>query len=172
MGEGVVALACLDASDSRAIHDAIPDALRDAGVDPLTEIAAAARLAFAHIAQMQLDGKGNWRWVLSSVHGTFEQNDWAIELYDEPLGSLFGLDDEVSGGWGRSEADIAVVVQTPPPVDVLSDPIGISTPRAAWPGGGRVLRACGYGQSWVPQLHWVHPLSARDPFSTSHCPWP
>ena len=110
-GEGIVTLACLNPSDTRAIHDAIPDALRDAGGDPFTETAAAARLTFAHIARMHLRGKGSWRWVLTSVTGTFEQNDWAPEFYDEPLGSLFGLDDEVSGGWGRSDADIAAVVR-------------------------------------------------------------
>lgn len=110
-GEGVVALACLDASDTRAIRDAIPEALRDAGVDPFTEIAAAARLTFAHIAQMHLGGKGSWRWVLTSVVGTFEQNNWATEFYDEPLGSLLGLEDEASGGWGRSDADITAVVR-------------------------------------------------------------
>jgi hypothetical protein len=98
-GEGIVALACLDKAEARAIHDAVPAALRDAGVDPLTEVAAAARLCFDHIARMYLGGSGSWQWVISTVTGTFEQNNWAAELFDEPLGSLFGLDDELAGEW-------------------------------------------------------------------------
>ena len=110
-GEGIVALACLDEADVREVHDAIPAALRDAGVDPMTEVAAAARLSFDHIARMYLSGGGAWRWVISAVIGTFEQNNWATEFYDEPLGSLLGLDDELAGGWGRPEADIEADVR-------------------------------------------------------------
>lgn len=110
-GEGIVALACVDAGDVREIHDAIPAALRDAGVAPITEVAAAARLSFDHIARMHLGGKGAWRWVISAVIGTFEQNNWAAEFYEEPLGSLVGLDDELSASWGRTEPEVAVAVR-------------------------------------------------------------
>jgi hypothetical protein len=49
--------------------------------------------------------------VISAVTGTIEQNNWATEFYDEPLGSLIGLDDELAGGWGRTEANIEADVR-------------------------------------------------------------
>lgn len=110
-GEGIVALASVDKTDVRAVHDAIPAALRDAGIEPMSEVAAAARLAFNHIARMHLGARAGWRWVISAVTGAFDQNNCATELLDEPLGSLLGFDDEVTGGWGRDESDIAAAVR-------------------------------------------------------------
>lgn len=109
-GEGIVALASLDSNDIREVHDLLPDALADAGVEPMSGTRAAARIAFDHIARMHLDGKAGWRWVLTAVTGAFEQNDYGRAFRDEPLGALCGLEDEVAGGWGRRTVEIEAEV--------------------------------------------------------------
>ncbi|MFD7075841.1 hypothetical protein ACFV9G_16655 [Nocardioides sp. NPDC059952] len=109
-GEGIVALASLGPSDIREVHDLLPDALVDAGVEPISRAGAAARLAFDHVARMHLDGKAGWRWVLTAVTGVFVQNDYGREFHNEPLGALYGLEDEVAGGWGRRLEEIEAEV--------------------------------------------------------------
>ena len=110
-GPELVALAGLNEKDVREIHDLLPAALRDAGVDPVPELVAAVRLSFDHVARMFLDGLCGWRWVISTVTDTFDQNDWTDEMYAEPLGALFGVEDELVGGWGRPVEEIEVAVR-------------------------------------------------------------
>lgn len=110
-GEGVVALACLEAGDVREVHDLLPHALRDAGIEPMTELAAAVRLAFDDIAKLCLSGKASWRWVIAAVAGVCEQNGYASVLFDEPLGAVHGLDDELTGRWGRQATEIERAVR-------------------------------------------------------------
>ena len=110
-GPELVALAGLNEKDVREIHDVLPAALSDAGVDPVPELVAAARVSFDHVARMHLDGLCGWRWVISTVTDTFDQNDRADEMDAEPLGALFGVEEELVGGWGRSVEEIEAAVR-------------------------------------------------------------
>lgn len=110
-GEAVVGLAGLTRQDVREVHDLLPQALDEAGVPRMTSARAAAKVAFDQVATLHLDGRAAWQWVIDVVCETISQNEYSSEFFDEPLANVYGLDDELSGRWGRSKEELAVAVR-------------------------------------------------------------
>lgn len=109
-GDALVELAGLSGEDTRTVRDLLPAALAEAGVPDLTSTQAEAKVAFDHIASLHLDGLASWGWVIDVVRETISQSGYAFELFDEPLSAVYGLDEELEGHWGRSEAEAGKAV--------------------------------------------------------------
>ena len=111
-GDAVVELAGLSVQDSGAVRDLLPAALEDAGVADLTTTQAEVKVAFDHIAALHTDGLASWGWVIDVVHETISQGNYAVEYFEEPLAAVYGMDDELDGGWGRSEQEIGRAIRS------------------------------------------------------------
>jgi hypothetical protein len=53
-----------------------------------------------------VDGLASWGWVIDVVRETISQGGYAFEFFEQPLAAVYGLDDELDGGWGRSEEEL------------------------------------------------------------------
>lgn len=80
------------------------------GVGAMTTVKAAAKLAFDDVASLHERGLAGWRWVVQAVRQTIERGDYADAFFAEPLGGTYELDEELGGGWGRSDAYLSQVV--------------------------------------------------------------
>jgi|ERR1700722_801410 len=110
-GEALVYLAGLHGDDPREIHDALPDALRDCGVEIPDSDLAAATVVFTHDAHLYVDGLVGPEWLLDRVDRIVARSGYSASVMDLPLGGLFGVGDERGAGWGRSKEDLAQVVR-------------------------------------------------------------
>lgn len=97
--------------DPREVHDALPGALLDCGVEMPDSDVVAATVAFTHVARMCANGLAGPQWVLSQVEQIVARSGYMVSVMDLPLGSLFGVDDEWGAGWGRSKKELAKVVR-------------------------------------------------------------
>ena len=110
-GAALVHLAGLHGDDPREVHDALPDALRDCGVElPDSDVAAAA-VAFAHAARLHLNRLVGPQWVLRQVGLIVARSGYSGDVMDLPLGGLFGVDDEWGSGWGRPTDELADLIR-------------------------------------------------------------
>jgi hypothetical protein len=110
-GEALARLAGLRGDDPREVHDALPDALRDCGVEMPDSDAAAAAVLFTHAARLYVAGQAGPEWVLNQVYLIVTRSAYEESVMDLPLGGLYGVDDEWGAGWGRSDEELTQVVR-------------------------------------------------------------
>ena len=110
-GESLAELAGLSGRDTREVRDLLPAALADAGVAPLSSRQAALKVAYDHIANMHLSGRVRWTWVVNQVVELVIGNGYASEVFEQPLGALWGIDDELGDPWSRTEDELAGIVR-------------------------------------------------------------
>ena len=109
-GEALRELAGLPGEDPYDVRDLLPSALADTGVS-LPTPAEAVRLAFEHEAKACLAGKKDERTVARFVEDVYIDTDYASWVLDEPLGAIYGVDDEWEGRWGRHEDELREAVR-------------------------------------------------------------
>ncbi len=110
-GPVLAELAGLRSSDRREARDLLPGALSECGVPLPPSRIVAAMTIFADLARRQQSGQASERWVVERVQEVLRANDYANEMVELPLGQLCDLDDEYSGGWGRTDEDLAEIVR-------------------------------------------------------------
>lgn len=110
-GPALAYLAGLHGDDPHEIHDALPEALSDCGVEMPDSDVAAASVVFTHAARLHVDGLAGPEWVLNEVYLVVCRSGYSESLIDLPLGSLYGVDDEWGAGWGRSIVELTEVVR-------------------------------------------------------------
>ena len=108
-GGALARFAGLHGDDPREVHDALPDTLRDCGVEMPDSDVAAGTVAFTHAARLYVAGQAGPEWVLNQVEQIVAGSDY--EVTDLPLGGLYLVADEWGAGWGRSNEELAQVVR-------------------------------------------------------------
>ncbi len=111
-GEALRELAGLHGDDAHAVRDLLPAALAEAG-ESLHEssegaVLAASKeasmaIAYSDIANLFLSDRASARWVLDKVHEVVVDDNYGDLSLAQPLGRLWGLDDEWDAGWGRTD---------------------------------------------------------------------
>jgi hypothetical protein len=109
-GEHIVHLAGLHGDDPHDVHDALPGALEDCGVPWPDSDAAAATVAFTHLARVYLDGQAVALWIAQKVDEMLARSGYSESVMALPLGKLFCIADEWGAGWGRTKEQHAAVV--------------------------------------------------------------
>jgi hypothetical protein len=110
-GEALRELAGLNGKDPHAVRDLVPAALAEMGVElPTTRVAAVIE-AFRDLADMLLSRRTDAQWVVKRVEQIIVQTQYDDEVFDMPLGHLYGLDDEWEGGWGRTPEELKTEVE-------------------------------------------------------------
>ena len=109
-GEHLVYLAGLHGDDPHDVHDALPDALGDCGVEIPGSDVAAATVAFIDLSRMHLAGQAGPLWVAQKVDEVVERSEYAASVMDLPLGRLYCIADEWGEGWGRSVEQLTALV--------------------------------------------------------------
>jgi hypothetical protein len=110
-GPALRELAGLNGTDARAVHDLLPDALAETGVQLPTTLTASAGEAFRFTAELHETGYAGERWVAHQVEQIVAQSDYDPEVLALPLGHLYGLDDEWEAGWGRTTEELSAEVR-------------------------------------------------------------
>ncbi|HEY3562543.1 MAG TPA: hypothetical protein VGL05_33990 [Kribbella sp.] len=110
-GLSLAELAGLSGRDPHEVRDLLPAALADAGIAPLSSHQAAFKVAYDHIANLSLAGRARWTWVVNKVAELVIDNAYADEALEQPLGQLWGIDDEPGEPWSRSEKELAGLVR-------------------------------------------------------------
>jgi hypothetical protein len=110
-GESLAELAGLSGRDTREVRDLLPAALADAGIALVSSRQAALKVAYDHIANMHLSGRVRWAWVVNQVAGLVIGNAYASEVFEQPLGDLWRIDDEPGQPWNRTDDELAGIVR-------------------------------------------------------------
>jgi hypothetical protein len=110
-GESLAELAGLSGRDTREVRDLLPAALADAGFAPLSSRQAALKVAYDHIASLHLSGRVRWAWVVNQVVELVIGIGHVSEAFEQPLGELWGIDDELGDPWSRTEEELAGIVR-------------------------------------------------------------
>ncbi|MFC5263527.1 hypothetical protein ACFPJ1_15545 [Kribbella qitaiheensis] len=110
-GESLAELAGLSGQDTREVRDLLPAALADTGVAHLSSRQAALKVTYDHIARMHLSGRVRWAWVVNQVAGLVIDNGYASEVFEQPLGELWAIDDEPGEPWSRTDDELAGIVR-------------------------------------------------------------
>lgn len=110
-GAALAELAGLSGRDTREVRDLLPAALAEAGVRPPSSKYAAVKVAFDHIANLHLSGRVRWAWVVNQVVDVVYLSGHASEPFEQPLGQLYGIDDEAGEPWSRPDDELAQVVR-------------------------------------------------------------
>jgi hypothetical protein len=110
-GQALQELAGLNGKDSRAVRDLLPAALAEMDVElPPTQLAAAT-VSFRDLAEMLISRRADARWVVERVEQIIVQVHYDEDVLNQPLGHLYGLDDEWEGGWGHTVAQLKAEVE-------------------------------------------------------------
>ena len=110
-GEALRELAGLNGKNTHAGRDLLPTALAEMGVElPPTHLAAAAE-TFRDLDNMLLSRRADAQWVVKRVEQIIVQVQYDDDVLNQPLGHLYGLDDEREGGWGRTPAQLTAEVE-------------------------------------------------------------
>ena len=93
-GEALIHLAGLHGDDSREVHDALPGALMDCGVEMPDSDVAAAGVVFAQVARLHVDGLVGPLWVMQEVDRVVyvSKSRDSAGVEDLPLGKVWHLD--------------------------------------------------------------------------------
>jgi hypothetical protein len=110
-GEHLAYLAGLHGDDPIEVREAIPDALRDCGVEIPESDVAAASVAFINLARMHLDGLAGPLWVAQKVDEILGGGGYSDSVSALPLGRLYCIADEWGEGWGRPVEQLTVLVR-------------------------------------------------------------
>jgi hypothetical protein len=118
-------LAGLGVRDTYTVHDLLPIVLAEVSVAlPVTAVAAAT-VVFDDLAHRCLAGAIGERWLAQQVEDIVIRADYSTAITALPLGTLYGIDDEWAGGWGRTVEELAAAVRT-----ACADQIDISRHRS------------------------------------------
>jgi hypothetical protein len=109
-GDGLRYLAGLHGDDPHEVHDALPQALMDCGVEMPASDGAAATVLFTRIARLHVDGLAGPQWVTQQAAEIVVASGLSDSVMDLPLGGLYFVDDEWDG-WGRPVEELAAVVR-------------------------------------------------------------
>lgn len=119
-GPALRELAGLDGADPREVRALIPAVLAETG-EPLpaeadSELTTGRRaayiaLAYEDTARLFLQDRASARWVLDKVAEVVQDQDYGELPLSQPLGRLYGFDDEWDGGWGRSPEELTHAVR-------------------------------------------------------------
>jgi hypothetical protein len=109
-GEALRYLAGLHGDDPHEVHDALPQALMDCGVEMPDSDVAAATVVFTHIARLHVNGLAGPQWVTQQASQIVVASGLSDNVMDLPLGGLYFVDDEWDG-WGRPVEELAAVVR-------------------------------------------------------------
>lgn len=110
-GETLRYLAGEDGNDIHKIKDLLPGALAEMNVIAPLSATDAAAVALDDVARKCRDGSITERDATELVTHIMAAADYPVELYELPLGSLFGLEDEWDAGWGRGHEVLQREVQ-------------------------------------------------------------
>jgi hypothetical protein len=110
-GEALRQLAGESGSDPFDVRDALLEALDEMNL-PLPTISQAARQAFDHEALMCLHDKVSEHSLVRSVESVYIKAGYSDAVLAQPLGATYGLDDEWTGGWGRTDRDLRDAVRS------------------------------------------------------------
>lgn len=110
-GEALRVLAGFSGNDAGEVHDILPDALAECGVQIFDSVSAAAEVRFTDLARMYDEGRAGAVWVISKVEEILDIFDNEPDVVDLPLGALYGLSCEWETGWGRTEQQLVVEVE-------------------------------------------------------------
>ncbi|ONI68999.1 hypothetical protein BWI15_35315 [Kribbella sp. ALI-6-A] len=110
-GDALAELAGLSGRDTREVRDLLPAALADAGVDVMSSEQAAFKMAYDHIATLHLEGRVRWEWAVNQVVGLVFAAGHADVAFEQPLGALWEVDDDLDGPWSRTKDELAEVVR-------------------------------------------------------------
>jgi hypothetical protein len=109
-GEQLICLAGLHGDDPRDVHDALPGALQDCGVQwPESDVAAAA-VAFTHLARMHLAGQAGALWVAQKAEEIALASGYSADVLALPLGQVGGIADAWGAGWAGTDEQLAATV--------------------------------------------------------------
>ena len=84
---------------------------RGAGLVPVPSRQAALKVAYDHVANMHLSGRAHWTWAVNQVVELVIGNGYASEVVEQPLGALWGIDDQLGEPWSRTEDELAGIVR-------------------------------------------------------------
>lgn len=115
-GEALRYLAGLHGDDPVEVHDALPEALMDCGVEMPDSDVAAATVAFTYAARLHLNGLAGPRWVARQIVQIVDGSRDSKSLADLPLGRLYRADCEwadweLGDRWGRSPAELTAAIR-------------------------------------------------------------
>ena len=110
-GTALVDLAGPHGDDPHEVRDLLPAAVADCGAAVPTVDAAAATVAFTHLAQLLVAGKASERWIVDEVSEIVARSGYADSVIVLPLGQLYGMDDEWGAGWGRTDAELLTITR-------------------------------------------------------------
>jgi hypothetical protein len=110
-GERLVYLAGLHGDNPHYVRDALPEALRDCGVEIPGSDVAAATVTFTDIARMHLDGQAGPLWVAQQVDEVLNRSGYSANVIELPLGSLYCIAEEWGEGWGRTVEQLTALVR-------------------------------------------------------------
>jgi hypothetical protein len=110
-GTALRELAGLDGKDPHDVRDLLPAALAEAGATPPASQVAAATEVFRDLAEMLLSRRAEAQSVARRVEEILVRVHYDDGLFRQPLGHLYGLDDEWDGGWGRTPAELTAEVE-------------------------------------------------------------
>jgi len=109
-GEQLVCLAGLHGDDPRDVRDALPGALADCGVAWPESDAAAAAVAFTHLARVHLAGRAGALWVARTVEEIARSCGYSADVLALPLGRVEGIADAWGAGWAGTDEQLAATV--------------------------------------------------------------
>lgn len=110
-GESIRELAGLSGEDPYDVHDLLPAALSEAGVDLPDADAAAIEIGYDWIARMHIDGKAGARWVMQKAYELYSNASYSRAFETPPLGVVLWMEDELEGGWGRTQEQLEAEVR-------------------------------------------------------------
>jgi hypothetical protein len=104
-GDGVRTLAGLSGSDPREVRDALPAALADVAVE-IPSMEEAVRFTYEQLAADLVAGRTSEEAVVAFVDRLAISTGYESAVFRQPVGELYGIDDEWGEGWGRAEAEL------------------------------------------------------------------
>lgn len=109
-GEHLVHLAGLHGDDPREVRDVLPGALGDCGVELPESDVEAARIMYARLARMFLEGAVDAQTVSYTACSVLSWTGYPDSIRALPLAELLYIDDEWDG-WGRTHKELTEVVR-------------------------------------------------------------
>jgi hypothetical protein len=110
-GEALRILAGMDGSDAPAVREILLQALADTRVPLPQDIREAITTVYGDLARLHLDGRISAGRLIAQIEQFIVSADNVDDYLDQPLGAIYGFDDEWSAGWGRSKDELAVLLR-------------------------------------------------------------
>lgn len=110
-GEALRMLAGMDGSDSREVRDILPAALNDGETSVPDDLHTAVNTVYGDLAARYLAGEMDTERLIAQVEHLMATTSWDDATFEPPLGSLYGLQDEWEGNWGRPRAELTALTR-------------------------------------------------------------